>query len=98
MSGTKGRAVICCRNAGSHCPGMLALQMGSNPEAQEVACDQITVAFNEQLLAVRATRVLPVADHAWQVPGIHVRKPALLPISAARISVSAQVFSGSVIL
>src|SRR5258708_23512320 len=38
----------------------------------EVACDQITVAFNEKLLALRATRVLPVADHAWQVPGIYV--------------------------
>src|SRR6266851_8095723 len=40
--------------------------------SKEVACDQITVAFNEQLLAVRATRVLPVADHAWQVSGIDV--------------------------
>src|SRR5258708_10008690 len=39
---------------------------------KEVACDQITVAFNEQLLAVRASRVLPVADDAWQVPGIDV--------------------------
>src|SRR5258708_11374651 len=39
---------------------------------KEVACDQITVAFNEQRLAVRATRVLPVADYAWQVPRIDV--------------------------
>src|SRR5258708_8197475 len=39
---------------------------------KEVACDQITVAFNEQLLAIRASRVLPVADDAWQVPGIDV--------------------------
>jgi len=46
---------------------------------KEVACDQITVAFNEQLLAVRATRVLPVADHAWQVPGIHV--PQACPLA-----------------
>src|SRR5258708_13917124 len=38
----------------------------------EVACDKITVAFNEKLLALRTTRVLPVADHAWQVPGIDV--------------------------
>src|SRR5207244_9988634 len=39
---------------------------------EEVACNQITVAFNQKLLALRATRVLPVADHARQVPGIDV--------------------------
>jgi len=43
-----------------------------------VTPDQITVAFNEKLLALRATRVLPVADHAWQVPGIDVTQAGLL--------------------
>src|SRR5258706_8058054 len=45
---------------------------------KEVACDQITVASNEQLPAVRATRVLPVAHHAWQVPGIDVTQACRL--------------------
>src|SRR6267143_1844221 len=49
-----------------------AARWAATLRCKEVACDQITVAFNEQLLAVRATRVLPVVDHAWQVPGIDV--------------------------
>src|SRR6266851_5909071 len=34
--------------------------------------DEVPVTLDEKLPTLRASGVLPVADHAWQVPGIHV--------------------------
>src|SRR5260370_17249522 len=40
--------------------------------------DEVSVTLDEKFPTVRATRVLPVADHAWQVPGIDVTQAGLL--------------------
>jgi len=37
-----------------------------------VTRDEIPVTLDEKLPTLRASCVLPVADHAWQVPGIDV--------------------------
>src|SRR6266851_1653645 len=40
--------------------------------SEVVARDEIPVTLDEKLPTLRASGVLPVADHAWQVPGIDV--------------------------
>src|SRR5260370_33386221 len=73
MRGTKGRAVICRRNAGIPPPGNAgAARRAATLRSEMVTRDEIPVTLDEKLPTLRASCVLPVADHAWQIPGIDV--------------------------
>src|SRR6516162_2053159 len=49
-----------------------AARWAATLRSEPVSRDEIPVAFDEKILAVWATRVLQIADHAWQVPNIDV--------------------------
>ena len=92
-----------CRSSPRRCargqtPGIWVWQSGQRPSGGEpVRADQVAEALDERALARRTARVLPGADPAGQVAGVDEPQAASAPISAARISVSADVASGSVI-
>src|SRR5947209_19280433 len=49
-----------------------ATRWAATLRSEMVTGDEIPLTFDEKLPTLRATRVLPVANHAWQVPGIDV--------------------------
>src|SRR5229473_3214372 len=46
--------------------------------SEMVPGDEVPVTLDEKFPTVRATRVLPVTDHTWQIPGIDVPQASLL--------------------
>ena len=77
--------------------GRAAVRAGAS-RRQPIIVDEVAIALDEQRLAVVAARVLEIADPARQVAGVDVAQAvARVPISAAAISISGVVFSGSVI-
>src|SRR6267143_1405878 len=46
--------------------------------SEMVPGDEVPVTLDEKLPTLRASGILPVADHAWQVPGIDVPQASLL--------------------
>src|SRR5947209_9407489 len=59
------RAIPPSRNAG-------AARRAATLRSEMVPSDEVPVTLDEKFPTVRASRVLPVADHARQVPGIDV--------------------------
>src|SRR5229473_8223824 len=55
-----------------------AARWAATLRSEMVTRDEIPVTLDEKFPTVRATRVLPVTDHAWQVPGIDVPQASLL--------------------
>src|SRR5713226_9702359 len=49
-----------------------ATRWAATLRSEMVTRDEIPVTLDEKFPTVRATRVLPVTDHAWQIPGIDV--------------------------
>src|SRR5713226_7131139 len=66
-----------------------ATRWAATLRSEMVTPDEIPVTLDEKLPTVRAPGVLPVADHAWHVPGIDVTQAcllsrSLLPAAASR--------------
>src|SRR2546425_10767840 len=55
-----------------------ATRWAATLRSEVVARDEISVTLDEKLPTLRASGVLPVADHAWQVPGIDVTQASPL--------------------
>src|SRR5260370_569369 len=49
-----------------------ATRWAATLRSEMVTLDKIPVTLDEKLPTLRASGVLPVADHAWQVPGIDI--------------------------
>src|SRR5229473_3908309 len=55
-----------------------AARRAATLRSEMVPGDEIPVTLDEKLPTFRASGVLPVADHAWQIPGIDVLQASLL--------------------
>src|SRR5216683_4098602 len=55
-----------------------AARRAATLRSEMVTRDEIPVTLDEKLPTLRASGVLPVADHAWQVPGIDVTQASPL--------------------
>src|SRR5712692_10351336 len=55
-----------------------AARWAATLRSEMVPSDEVPVTLDQKFPTVRATRVLPVTDHAWQIPGIDVTQASLL--------------------